>query len=391
MNFTHSDARALPTAADGPTRSATSAAVRILDRYLRSAIESRASDIHLEPCGRRLRVRMRIDGCLCEIPPPPPALTASLLTRVRLLARVDLAERRAPRDGRFEAVVAGRRVDIRAAFVPVYGGEKVTLRLLGGDSGPVHLDDLGLARDDHESLVAELDRPGAMIIVTGPTGSGKTTTLYAALAHLAHPQLSLITVEDPVERDLDGISQIAVDADAGRGFAESLRALLRHDPDVVMIGEIRDPTSAAIACRAALTGHRLLTTLHTSSAGEALVRLADLGVARYLVNATVTLVIAQRLVRRLCEQCARGDKPGEPARATVRSFVLEVPAQISFPVGCPHCNGSGYRSRVAVFEFLSPRDCANPSATRTLTATALALAARGVTSVAEVLATCPRA
>lgn len=370
---------------------ATSPAARLLDCYLDSAARSMASDLHFEPSPGGLRVRMRVDGVLQRLESPPPGLAQPLLTRVRLLARVNLAEKRLPQDGRFSHLHRERgRLDVRAAFMPVSGGEKLVLRLLARSSRPLGLKDLGMDDGEERIVNRALSRPTGMIISAGPTGSGKTTTLYAALAQLTHPQVSLVTVEDPVEMELDGISQVQVDEVAGRGFAAVLRALLRQDPDILMIGEMRDTDSAAIACRAALTGHLVLTTLHTADTAEALVRLPEMGVPRYLVAATVSLVIAQRLLRRLCPSCRIEDEPTDDEVEVFRRCGLASPQLVGRPRGCPRCSTDGYKGRCAVFELLD-RGClhAAPTPHRTLMHAGLLKVAALETSFAEVAARCP--
>ncbi|MEE8311698.1 MAG: GspE/PulE family protein [Candidatus Binatia bacterium] len=374
-----------------PAIASTSATVRALDRYLERAVAEGASDLHLEPHGAGLRVRIRVDGRLRALDPPPPSMTEQLLTRARLLARVDLSERRLPQDGRFALDTCGERVDVRAAFVPVHGGEKVTLRLLGRRSRPPALSDLGLPAADRRVIEGELEHADGLLVVVGPTGSGKTTTLYAALNYLARPDVCAVTVEDPVERDLPDVAQIAVDEDCGRTFAAALRAILRHDPDIIMVGEMRDTRSASIACRAALTGHRVLTTLHTADTREALVRLADMGVADYLVHATVRLVLGQRLLRCACDACHRRRCPSAAEKAVFIRCGLEVPDAVAEPIGCERCGGAGYRGRRAVFEVLDRRGAGSGSTPRrSLMAAGLTAAAACETSVAEVLAVCPQ-
>lgn len=367
-------------------------AVRLLDSYLSEAVAAEASDLHFEPAGAALRVRMRVDGHLRDLEAPPSSLIAPLLTRVRLLARVDLAERRLPQDGRFGFDDAGGgRVDVRAAFLPVIGGEKIALRLLR-HRGPVRgIDDLGLDADRRRRLVAALERSNGLVLVVGPTGSGKSTTLYASLAHLRRPWRSIVSVEDPVELDLEGVSQVAVDDEIGRTFAVVLRALLRQDPDALMVGEIRDADSARIACRAALTGHLILSSLHASDAREAWLRLPEIGVPDYLVRATVVLVVAQRLLRRLCRECVAAKPCGADERSLFACAGLEAPAHLPSARGCPSCAGSGFRGRAAVFEMASvAAEAPAPLAPRSLAASGLALVLQGRTSVEEVLAHCPQ-
>ena len=370
---------------------ATSPAMRLLDRYLAIAVEAGASDLHLEPGVAGLEVRMRVDGVLRILEPPPENVADALLMRARLLAHVDLAERRLPQDGRFVFEHAGGAVDVRAAFMPVHRGERLALRMMQSDTKLTVFDELGLEPPDREAFARALERPHGMVAVVGPTGSGKTTTLYAALERLRRPQLSLMTVEDPVERELAGIAQIAVDEDCGRTFAAVLRAILRQDPDVSMVGEMRDPDSARIACRAALTGHRVLTTLHTADTREAVLRLSDLEIPDYLVRATLALVIAQRLVRRLCTRCRTVSAPRPAEAALFGALAMEAPSRLARAAGCEACSGDGYRGRRAVFELLPMFDGAAAKVTprRYLLQEGLRLAASGETTFEEVVAVCP--
>jgi type II secretory ATPase GspE/PulE/Tfp pilus assembly ATPase PilB-like protein len=370
----------------------TSPAMRLLDRYLDAAVEAGASDVHLEPDAAGLAVRLRIDGVLRTIEAPPRSLSDALLTRARLLAGVDLAEHRLPQDGRFVHRHHGGPVDVRAAFMPVYGGERIALRLMQPEAHAVGFDGLGLEVPDRDLLARALDRPHGLVAVVGPTGSGKTTTLYAALERLRRPQLSIMTVEDPVERAIPGVAQISVDEDCSRTFGAVLRAILRQDPDVIMVGEMRDAESARIACRAALTGHRVLTTLHTADTREAVLRLSDLEVPDYLVRATLSLVIAQRLVRKLCRSCRSLGAPRPTETALFRALGLDAPARIGRSSGCSECSAEGYRGRRAVFELLAVGERehgALPRPRHTLLEEGLHLAALGETTFEEVVAVCP--
>lgn len=335
---------------------------------------------------------MRVDGHLQELEAPPVALVAALLTRIRLLARVDLAERRLPQDGRFTwTLEAGQEVDIRAAFLPAARGEKIALRLLRHRGAAPTLDGIGVPGDDLARLRAALARPNGLVLVAGPTGSGKSTTLHAALAFLRSDARSLATVEDPVEFDIAGVCQVAVDEEVGRTFAVVLRALLRQDPDVLMIGEIRDDESARIACRAALTGHLVLSSLHASHTREALLRLPEIGVPDYLVRATVSLVLAQRLVRRICPHCAGGRDAGAEAGRWFARAGLPQPRSLPRAVGCAACRGSGYRERIALFETASCRDDAPaPFTAGSLGAAGLRRVLVGDTTLEEVLTHCPQ-
>jgi general secretion pathway protein E len=371
-----------------------SPAVRRLSALLAEAVEAGASDVHLEPDRNGLRIRIRVDGQLFDLEPPPASLVSALLTRIRLLARVDLAERRLPQDGRFTwAAGAAGAIDIRAAFLPASRGEKIALRLLRqhsqGDGAP-SIAVLGMRDVDLARLESALARPNGLVLVVGPTGSGKSTTLHAALVHLRGATRSLASVEDPVEFDIAGVTQVAVEEEVGRTFAVVLRALLRQDPDVLMVGEIRDDESARIACRAALTGHLVLTTLHASHAREALLRLPEIGVAEYLVRATVALVVAQRLVRRLCEACA-GTAPARPdAAAWFDRAGLAAPVVLPRAKGCERCQGRGYRGRIALFELAASTDDAPaPFTAGSLGAAGLAHVLDGRTTVEEVLVHCP--
>ncbi|HXC50539.1 MAG TPA: GspE/PulE family protein [Candidatus Limnocylindrales bacterium] len=367
-----------------------SPAVRRLAALITAAIDAGASDLHLEPDRDGLRVRVRVDGHLRDLDPPPAALVPAVLTRIRLLARVDLAERRLPQDGRFTWQAAKERIDIRAAFLPVARGEKIALRLLRHPGAAPALDTLGMNDVELARVSQALARPNGLVLVVGPTGSGKSTTLHAALVHLRSSSRSLASVEDPVEFDIPGVSQVAVDEEVGRTFAVVLRALLRQDPDVLMVGEIRDDDSARIACRAALTGHLVLSSLHASHAREALVRLPEIGVADYLVRATVALVVAQRLVRRLCAECAGASPATEDAALWFARAGLRAPRALPAALGCATCHGSGYRGRVALFETASTIDDAPaPFAAGSLGAAGLAHVIDGSTTLEEVLTHCP--
>jgi general secretion pathway protein E len=368
-----------------------SPAVRRLGALLAEALEAGASDLHFEPDRDGLRVRARVDGQLRDFEPPPAALVPALLTRIRLLARVDLAERRLPQDGRFTwTTPAGHDIDIRAAFLPVARGEKVALRLLRHPGDAPSLESLGMGERELARLRKALAKPNGLVLVVGPTGSGKSTTLHAALVHLRSAARSLASVEDPVEFDVAGVSQVAVDEEVGRSFAVVLRALLRQDPDVLMVGEIRDDASARIACRAALTGHLVLSSLHASHAAEALLRLPEIGVADYLVRATVSLVIAQRLVRRLCPACSTTMPAPCDAAPWFERAGLAVPERLRRAEGCGRCRGLGYRGRLALFESAASIDEA-PRAfgPGSLGAAGLARVAEGTTTLEEVLAHCP--
>ena len=331
--------------------------IRLVNQLIARAVETHASDVHIEPFEDRLRVRYRYDGVLHEIEPPPARLAAAVISRIKIMARLDIAERRLPQDGRIRLTVRGQEVDFRVSTVPSLYGETVVLRVLDRTAVEFDFGKLGLAPEITGSLVRLLDLPNGMVLVTGPTGSGKTTTLYTGLLKLNSVARKIVTVEDPIEYQLPGINQIQVKPQIGLNFASLLRSILRQDPDVIMIGEIRDLETAQIAVQAALTGHLVLSTLHTNSAAATVTRLRDMGVEDYLLAATLKGVLAQRLVRRLCPDC----KTAEPApRALVERFELDrlapnaAPLVLHHPVGCPECRGTGYRGRRAIAELLSP-------------------------------------
>lgn len=330
--------------------------IRLVNQLISHAVESRASDIHVDPFEDRLRVRYRYDGVLHEMESPPRRLQTAVVSRIKIMAALDIAERRLPQDGRIKLVVRGHEIDLRVSTIPSLHGESVVLRIL--DRSVVSLDfaQLGMAADLTERLCRLLDMPNGIILVTGPTGSGKTTTLYTGLRHLNSSDRNIITVEDPIEYHLPGITQIQVKPQIGLNFANLLRAILRHDPDIIMIGEIRDLETAQIAIQAALTGHLVLSTLHTNSAAATIARLRDMGLEDYLLVATVNAIMAQRLVRRLCDGCKR---PVPASANLVARFDLdrfyngEAPILYQ-PAGCPSCRGTGYTGRLAIAELLMP-------------------------------------
>ena len=307
---------------------------------IEQAVVRRASDIHLEPDGDDLRARFRIDGLLREIRRLPLSDHAPLISRIKIMCGLDIVERRLPQDGRTQQVVEGRRIDMRVSCLPTMHGEGMVIRLLDQNQSPLKLTDLGLDDDLQARLSTALDRSNGIVLATGPTGSGKTTTLYAALQRFNDPQCKTITVEDPVEFNLPGISQIQIRPEIDLTFSRILRSVLRHDPDTLMIGEIRDLETAEIAVQAALTGHLVLSTLHTNSASSALTRLADMGLEPYQISASITAVVAQRLVRTLCEYC-RTPAPGDDGEATTYEAA-----------GCERCDDTGYNGRTSIAEIM---------------------------------------
>ncbi len=322
---------------------------------LRRAARMGVSDVHLEPHERVVRVRFRLDGKLHPVMTYSISLRNAVVSRLKILAHLDIAERRLPQDGRLALDLEdGRTLDVRMAVLPSLHGENVVLRLLNRAGQMVELPALGLDAADTGVLLAALERPHGMVLVTGPTGSGKTTTLYAALQVLNTKDVNIVTVEDPVEYHLTGITQVQVKEDIGLGFARILRAFLRQDPDILMVGEIRDLDTAQIAVRAALTGHRVLSTLHTHDAVRAVTRLLEMGVEPFMVASSVSVIVAQRLVRRVCPECRRPDGPFSNARLREAGFT-EAEAAVVAPVrgqGCAACHGTGYRGRVGLFEVL---------------------------------------
>ncbi|PPQ35372.1 GspE/PulE family protein [Rhodopila globiformis] len=328
--------------------------IRLVNLLITRAVETQASDIHIEPFEDRLRVRYRYDGVLHEAETPPRHLAAAITSRIKIMARLDIAERRMPQDGRIRMAVRGQDVDFRVSTIPSLYGETVVLRILDRTAVVFDYGRLGLSPAVIRRFGAALDLPNGIVLVTGPTGSGKTTTLYTGLLALNAVTRKIITVEDPIEYHLHGINQIQVRSQIGLSFASLLRSILRQDPDVIMVGEIRDGETAQIAVQAALTGHLVLSTLHTNSAAAAVTRLRDMGVEDYLLTAVLRGVMAQRLVRRLCPEC-RQQAPAAPE--LVQRFGLDRrtsarPITLSYAVGCPACRQTGYRGRAAIAEFL---------------------------------------
>ena len=325
--------------------------IRLVNRLLVEALEARASDVHLEADGRALRVRYRIDGVLQDAPAPPAHLRAAVVSRLKIMAELDIAERRLPQDGRLRLGLDGRELDARVSTLPTLHGESVVLRLLDARGMRIDLDGLGLAPDTLDALLRFAARPQGVLLTTGPTGSGKTTTLYALLQRIRTGREKIVSVEDPVEYELPGVAQVPVQAKGGLGFARALRSILRQDPDVLLVGEMRDAETSEICIQAALTGHLVLSTLHTNDAPAALTRLLDLGVADYLVASTVEGVLAQRLVRTVCRGCAERTAVGETAARAMAADGL-APADVVRGRGCAACRGTGYRGRTGIYELL---------------------------------------
>ena len=312
------------------------------------AIKARASDVHIEPFEKILKVRYRIDGILYEATSPPKKLQPLVISRIKILSGMDIAESRLPQDGRIPITVGERKLDIRVSTLPTAYGERVVMRILDKSSKVFGLPELGFAKDHEASFARMIERPHGIILVTGPTGSGKSTTLYAALSRLRCAESNIITVEDPIENEIPGVGQVQVKPGIGLTFAEGLRSILRQDPDVIMIGEIRDPETAEIAVQASLTGHLVFSTLHTNDAAGGFTRLVEMGVEPYLIASSVVGVLAQRLVRQICRQCRRAIPTPE---ALARSFGIGT-GQIYHGAGCEACRSSGYSGRIGIFELL---------------------------------------
>ncbi len=327
--------------------------VRFVERLIARAVERSASDIHIEPLERTLRVRMRVDGVLRDEEPAPLSSAPAIVSRIKILARLDIAERRLPQDGSIKMNVRGREIDMRVATGPVAHGECVVVRILDGAAVELDLAKLGFEPKILAQLTQIFARPSGIVLVTGPTGSGKSTTLYAGLSRLNTAERKIVTIEDPVEYKIDGLNQFQVKPDIGLDFARALRSILRHDPDVIMVGEIRDGETARIAMQAALTGHLVLSTLHTNDAATAVTRLLDMGVEDYLVASTVTGVLAQRLVRVLCPNCR---EPTAAPLAITAAHSRDPNGQAYRAVGCADCDGTGYRGRTVISELLTFND-----------------------------------
>jgi type IV pilus assembly protein PilB len=377
--------------------------VRLVNQVLADAVHARASDVHVQPEIGELRVRYRVDGVLRDVMTVPKGAAAGLVSRIKIIAGLDIAERRLPQDGRTRLQVDGQSVDARVSTLPGIHGEKVVIRLLSRAESVPPIEDIGLDPKQLDDLLAALADPQGIILITGPTGSGKTNTLYSAINHIRSPERNIVTLEDPVEIQVPGVTQVQINQRAGLTFARGLRSVLRQDPDVVLVGEVRDSETAKLALEAAMTGHLVLTTLHTNSAPAALSRLVDMGVESYLVASSLSLVVAQRLVRRPCESCAQ---PYAPPPRVLQPLGLS-PADLEggkarHGRGCADCGGTGYRGRLGVFEVLpvtsgvrtsilsTPTESAMAAAARSvgmssLRASALAAARRGATTYEEVL------
>jgi type IV pilus assembly protein PilB len=399
-----SDAEAASVTAAQASANDDAPIVRYVNNLIEQAIQNRASDLHLEPTEDDMRVRYRIDGVLHELDTVPRGVMNALISRIKIMSSVDITEKRIPQNGRITVLIRGRSVDLRTATLPTVWGEKIVLRVL--DTGGIELDvaKLGFTEANRIRYAESFSKPHGMLLVTGPTGSGKSTTLYSTLAQISTPQVNIITVEDPVEYRLGGVNQVQVNHKAGLTFAAVLPAILRSDPDVVLIGEIRDRATAQLAVEASLTGHLVLSTLHTNDAPGAVTRLTEMGIEPFLVGSSLDCVLAQRLARRLCDWCKEAYVPTETEVYAARWPIedLAVPEVLYQPVGCRNCAGTGYRGRIALHEVMpvSPeiealaiqrasageiRVVAVEQGMYDLRADGLAKAVAGLTSVKEVM------
>jgi type IV pilus assembly protein PilB len=326
---------------------------RLLNLVLMQAIKDKASDIHFEPFEDEFKLRYRIDGVLYEMIPPPKYLALPIVSRIKVMSNLDIAERRMPQDGRIELVVNGNPVDLRVSVLPTMFGESVVMRVLDRSNVSLDLEKVGLREDDLGKVRQLMNKPNGIVIVTGPTGSGKTTTLYAALSELNSPEVKILTVEDPVEYDIDGLMQVQVNPDVGLTFAAALRSFLRQDPDIILVGETRDLETAQIAVQASLTGHLVFTTLHTNDAPSSIARLVDLGLEPFLVTATIEGILAQRLVRTICPRCKEPFEPSEQQLMELDMTPQELRGrQVYRGAGCDYCHHSGYKGRMGLFEIM---------------------------------------
>ncbi|MBX3379126.1 MAG: Flp pilus assembly complex ATPase component TadA [Phycisphaeraceae bacterium] len=331
--------------------------IKLLNLVLLQAIKDRASDIHFEPFENEFKMRYRIDGVLYEMVPPPKQLGPAITSRVKVMSNLDIAERRLPQDGRIELTIGGNPVDLRVAVLPTMWGESVVMRVLDRSNVELSLDRLGLRDDDMTTFRRLINKPNGIVVVTGPTGSGKTTTLYAALSDLNDIETKILTAEDPVEYDIDGLCQCQINNETGTTFAKLLRSFLRQDPDIILVGEIRDLETAQIAVQASLTGHLVLSTLHTNDAPSSVVRLLDLGLEAFLLTATLEGIVAQRLVRKICTNCKEFYQPTEEELMELALTPDSVRGRrFARGKGCDRCNGSGYKGRLALYEIMTLDD-----------------------------------
>ncbi|MCH7818352.1 MAG: Flp pilus assembly complex ATPase component TadA [Candidatus Marinimicrobia bacterium] len=376
--------------------------VQMVDMIINQAIKTSASDIHIEPREHELRIRYRVDGALQEVFTPPKKLQSAIISRVKILASLDIAETRLPQDGRIQHKIADKKVDMRISTYPTFFGEKIVIRVLDSEGAKISLPGLGLTGDTLTKYRKLIRSPNGIILVTGPTGSGKTTSLYASINEINKEELNIITIEDPIEYQLPNINQGQVNPKAGVSFSTALRSILRQDPDVIMVGEIRDIDTAALAIQAALTGHLVLSTVHTNDAAGAIARLINMGIEKFMVASTIRGVIAQRLVRKLCNECAKRYRPTDDE---LKALKLKPSDDIIFrkPVGCMSCRKTGYQGRTGLYEILVPnqeiidlilsggssmeiKNAAVKAGMQTLRMQGLEKVIKGLTSIEEIMA-----
>ena len=397
------DAAASITDHDAEAAAASQPVVRLLNSILHRAIRDRASDVHFETFEGAFRIRYRVDGSLYEVESPPPHLALPLVSRVKVMSNLDITEVRVPQDGRIELSIDGRPVDLRVATLPSISGEGCVLRILDRSAVNLDLRALGLQHEEEQVLRELVELPNGIVLITGPTGSGKTTTLYAMLQEANSPELKIITTEDPVEYEIEGIVQVPVNMDIGVTYAAVLRTILRQDPDKILVGEIRDEETASVAVEASLTGHTVFSTIHTNDAPSTITRLVDMGIQPFLISATLEAVVAQRLVRRICPSCREPYQPDEDLlRELGPDGVQFEGATLYFGRGCEECHHTGYRGRMGIFEVLRVdagikrsilsgsssnelRDAARSSGMRSLRDSGLGAVLEGVTTIEEVL------
>ncbi len=350
-------AEAVKTDEDVAAAASQAPIIRFVDLVLQEAVKAKASDIHFEPFEDQFRIRYRIDGSLYEMAPPPKNLAPAVIARVKVLSALNIAERRVPQDGRIKTTIGGRAIDLRVSTLPTQFGESVVLRILDKTVVNLSLDALSMQDDIKEGIRAMVGRPNGIFIVTGPTGSGKTTTLYSALREVNTEDIKILTAEDPVEYEVEGIMQVPINHQVGLTFAAALRSFLRQDPDTIMVGEIRDLETAQISVQASLTGHVVLSTLHTNDAPGAVTRLIDMGLEPFLISASLEGVLAQRLLRRVCRSCKTAYEPDKDVVSMLEVDALEIAGkQFFFGKGCPECNRSGYKGRQGLFELMPIND-----------------------------------
>ncbi len=375
--------------------------IQLVNQILLTAIKAEASDIHIDPTDIEFKIRYRVDGVLSTERTLPKVILPKLISRIKVMSHMDITDSRTPQDGRIKTVIEGRPIDLRISTLPTVRGEKAVMRVLDLSRDAHGIDRLGLSQDEQKMFERLISRPNGIVLVSGPTGSGKTTSLYACLDQLNSDEVNLITVEDPVEIELEGVNQVNINPDIDFTFSNALRSILRQDPNIIMIGEIRDIDTAQIAVKAALTGHLVLSTIHTNSAIKTISRLVDMGIDPFLVASSLSGVVAQRLVRRVCKVCGRSEEPTVQEQEIFKKYNLDIP-RVKRAVGCSSCSNKGYKGRVAVFEIVDVNDAilrmisnhakeyelleqAQKNGTKTLVEAGLIKVKEGITTVEEIL------